>query len=467
MVAALNALALLVFGGMSLLAIFKRHWTLVLLFCFFGYEQLLSTSMGLLASKPWLINVSVALISATAVGMAMSAGKRPFRGALNPNSVLVFALIAFSYLGMFYGNTQEAGAHFVKTGFPYMILLLGVLPCLITGTDVINKMSVPYLLAGCALVVMVLVSPRAEFTGSRLFLDMSYTKGAGTKGNPLAIAEIGGIMVIVGSLMRQTKRSLIIAALRIGGIILGTTICFFSASRGQLIFSIMVAVMFFPVAYQIRNAKQFFIRAGMLGSMAAVMLFVAKKFLFSSEAGERFSGESLTDGVDSRMYFAKTLLGEYFANPGQYLQGMGIGSFNLYVEAGSGEGFSYPHNLFVEILADHGLIGFGLLLFIILVSGIHTFKLLRMVHSGLIERHAVAIVLALSGYVTLISMKQGSYLMLPLPFYAYLIVSKLYLSRVAQLAEEGILFEEYADGEMNNYEYTDYADGDHQSAETI
>ncbi len=456
MVAALNVLALLVFGGISVLAIFKRHWTLVLLFCFFGYEQLLSTSMGLLASKPWLINVSVALISVAAVATAIGSGQRPLRGALNPNSILVFALIAFSYLGMFYGNTQDAGAHFVRTGFPYMVLLLGVLPCLITGTDVINKMSVPYLLAGCALVMMVLVSPRAEFTGSRMYLDMSYTQGAGEKGNPLAIAEIGGIMVIVGSLMHQTNKNLLIAALRICAIVLGITICFFSASRGQLIFSIMVAVLFFPVAYQIRNAKQFFIRAGMLGTMAAIMLFVAKRFLFSSEASERFSGESLSSGVDSRMYYAKTLLGEYLASPGQYIQSMGTGSFNLYVDAGSGEGFSYPHNLFVEIIADHGLIGFGLLLLIVLVSGIHTFKLLRMVHSGLIERHAVAIVLAISGYVTLISMKQGSYLVLPLPFYAYLVLSKLYQTRVAQLAE--VSEDDY------EHEYMDYADEEFQSA---
>lgn len=462
MVAALNALALLVFGGITLLAIFKRHWTLVLLFCFFGYEQLLSTSMGLLASKPWLINVTVALTSVAALGMAMSAGKRPLRGFINANSVLVFGLIVFSYMGMFYGNTPEAGRHFVKTGFPYMILLLGVLPCLITSSEDINKMSVPFLLAGCALVVMVLLSPRAEFTGTRMFLDMSYTKGAGTKGNPLAIAEIGGIMVIVGALMRQTNKNLIIAALRVGGIILGITICFFSASRGQLIFSIFVAVLFYPVAYQIRNAKQFFIRAGGLGAMAGILMIVAKIFLFSSAAGERFSGENLTDGMDSRMYYAKTLLSEYSSNPGQYLQGMGIGSFNLYVEAGSKEGFSYPHNLFIEILADHGLIGFGLLLLIILVSGIHTFKLLRMVHSGLIERHAVAIVLALAGYVTLISMKQGSYLLLPLPFYAYLIISKLYISRMAQLADADEL-EESVDYES----YSEYGDEDFRSAESI
>lgn len=467
MVAALNALALLVLGGMVTLALFKRHWTLALLFCFFGYEQLLSTSMSLLASKPWLINVTVALTSVTALGMAMMAGRRPLRGFLNVNSVLVFALIVFSYLGMFYGQSQDAGAHFVKTGFPYMILLLGVMPCLITGPEDINKMSIPFLLAGCALVVMVLLSPRAEFTGARMRLDMSYTKGAGTKGNPLAIAEIGGIMVIIGALMRQNTKSLVITGLRVGGIVLGITICFFSASRGQLLFSITVAVLFYPVAYQIRNAKQFLIRAGSLGAMAGVILIVANTFLFNSAAGERFSGENIADGVDSRLYYAKTLLSEYFANPGHYLQGMGIGSFNLYVEAGSKEGFSYPHNLFIEILADHGMIGFGLLLMIILISGIHTYKLLRMVHFGLIERHAVAIVLALSGYVTLISMKQGSYLLLPLPFYAYLILSKLYMARTAELAEQGVAVGDNADFAAEHGEYADYAGEDFQSVEAI
>ena len=86
----------------------------------------------------------------------------------------------------------------------------------------------------------------------------------------------------------------------------------------------------------------------------------------------------------------------------------------------------FRSNLIIEILTDHGLIGFGLFLLVVFVTGIHTFKLLRLIRVHAIDRNAVAIVLAMAGYTTLLSMKQGSYVLIPVPFFMYLIISKLY-----------------------------------------
>lgn len=330
---------------------------------------------------------------------------------------------------------------------------------MVATTEQISKMAVPFMLVGCSIVGIIMIHPNTAFTGNRMYIDMSNTKGFGAVGNPLAIAEIGGYLVIVGSLMRPRVPSFTIRALRIASILLGISIAFLSSSRGQLFASVIVSVMFFPVAYEIKNVKQFFIRAGSVGVAGIFVMVIAKMFLLGSASTERFNAENISQGLSSRMNYATTMLREYASQPTSYLQGLGIGSFNVYIEAGE-EGYLYPHNLIVEIIADHGLIGFGIFLAVVVSTGIHTFKLLRLIRVQAIDRNAIAIVLAMAGYTTLLSMKQGSYLLIPAPFFMYLIISKIYVRYKIDMGDTGEFYEEH------DSTYDDYADEDFVHSES-
>ena len=434
MTSALIAFALGVFGLMCFMSLIRPHWALVLIFSFFGYEQLLSSFLPIFAQKSWLINVLATGFAGLAVVSGMVAGRKPLRGSLNANMVLMFLLYIFASTSVLYSFMPSAGMYFLRAGAPSIVLMCVILPLLMYSEDQIQKMCVPLMLVGSALVLMIFVSPRTEIYGTRLFIDMSYTRGLGERGNPLAIAEVGGFMMITAVLMEPKSKNPLISVLRAGSILLGLLISFLVGSRGQLLFSIFFAVMFYPLAHEIRNLKQFFARAVSIGFLGLVILIVSKIVLGSSDASERFSADNLSDGIAGRMYYITSIFEEYASRPTRYLQGLGSGSFNAFVSH-DGDGYIYPHNLIFEILTHHGLIGITLLAGIFMLTGKQTISLIRSGYSGAVNRSSIAIVLALAAYVTMISMKQGSFLLYPLPFYMYLIISKIYRRHILDAAE--------------------------------
>ena len=256
-----------------------------------------------------------------------------------------------------------------------------------------------------------------------------------------------GLMVIVASLMGENGQSVTVKLVRALSIFLGISICFLAATRGQLIFSIFLSILLYPVAYEIKSISQFFTRTATIGVIAGIMLVIGKLFLFKTDSSARFSADELASGFSGRMMFARTMMSEYSANPSHYLQGLGTGSFNAIVQH-DGDNYLYPHNLIVEVLTHHGLIGFCLLIGIFIVTGVHTLKLIKLIPTGQADRGAVAIVIAISGYLTLIAMKQGSFLLVPIPFYMYLITTKLYLRSSAKETQEFCLDEDGYAGDL-------------------
>jgi O-antigen ligase len=442
------------------MAVFKTHWTLVLIFTAFAFEQLLESFFPFFARKSWVINVSTVGITSAALLISFILGKRPFKGIVNINTFLILSLYLFAAMGVVYTIAPEAGRYFLEEGSPYFVLLVLMLPALVSSTDQISKMTTPFMLIGLFILAMILISPRTVFYGTRMFIDLSYTRGSGERGNPLALGELGGTMMIISVLVEPERKNALITLLRISALLIGLSVSFFVGSRGQLVFSLFVAILFYPVAHQIRDIKQFFLRAASIGITLLLVAFVAVKFLSGSEAADRFSSDDIAVGINSRTYYMTEMLNAWGSNPAHYLQGLGTGAFNTIVPHGQ-DGFIYPHNVVIEVLTHHGLIGFTLLCFIFLVTGVHALRLINMGFQGLVNRGVVAIVLAMALYVTMISLKQGSFVLYPLPFYMYMLISKLYSRTVAELALAGE-GAEWGDEENEYHEYGDY--GDDESA---
>jgi hypothetical protein len=458
MVAVLSGIALLLFSMLCLLAMFKTHWTLVLIFTLFAFEQLLESFIPFFALRSWIINVSTAGIAGIALFISLIMGKRPMKGFLNLNTVLILSLYLFAAFGILYSMSPEAGRYFLNKGAPYFALYVLMLPALVSSTEQISKMTVPFLFVGMIILILILASPRTLFYGTRMMIDLSYTRGSGETGNPLALGELGGTMMIIAVLMEPERKSLLVTLLRVAALLVGLSVSFFVGSRGQLVFSLFVAVLCYPIAHEIKDIKQFFIRTGSVGITLLLVAFVAKVFLLGSEATERFSSESISAGIDSRMYYITELMSAWGSNPANYLQGLGTGAFNAVVPHGQ-EGFNYPHNVVVEVLTHHGLIGFTLLCLIFLITAIHGLRLIGLGRQGLVNRGVVAIVLALTVYVTMISLKQGTFVLYPLPFYMYMVVSKLYSRTMAEFAHAGD-YAEWEDADSEFDEYVEYGEND-------
>ncbi len=438
MTAAFSTLSVLLLGVLMLVALVRTRWAIVLVFAYSGIEQLIESFSAFFASKSSLINIAVGMVSLLTVGRLLIVGERPFRGAVNGISILVFILYAFAVFGVLYSMMPEAGKHFVKTGFPYYMLYLVLVPSMITRTSILNEVAIPMLVVGCAVMLAILISPRTIFWGSRMFIDLSYSRaGSDAVGNPLAIGELGGTVVIFAALMSARRAGSLIAVFRTGAVALGLVVCFFAAVRGQLMFSIFFAVLFFPLANHVKNVKQFMIRSASAGAALVVLFGVYKIFLSGSASVTRFSSEGLSEGISSRMYFLTESLKAYTSNPTNFLQGLGTGSFNTVVRHG-GDGYLWPHNLFIDVLMHQGMIGFSIMTVIFLLCARSAWVLFQRARHGQVDRNSVAIALALCGYVTMISMKQGTFMLYPLPFYMFLVLAKMHKLSDAELAEAAL-----------------------------
>ena len=452
----LAAISLLIFAFLCFKALYRPWWASVLVLSYIAYEQFLVSYFTVLARHSYILNITAGLVALSSVMVAILNGRRPYQGYFNLNTILVGLLYALAIFGVSYSMMPAAGMYFIRQGIPVAGLMLVILPLLVDSMDHIRKMSVPLMLIGCSLVTLVLISPRTQIYGARLFIEYSQTMGSkDDRGNPLALAELGGLMILFATLMEPQRFVGLTNLLRTLSIILGVSIAFLVGSRGQLVFAIALAVMLYPLSHSVRDIKQFFVRAGAIGIFGIIMAVIAKVFLASSVSSQRFTADDISVGLQGRMYFATSMLNEYVANPAYYLQGLGTGSFNAIVRHG-GVGYLYPHNLIIEVLTHHGMIGFTLLMGIFAMTGYHLYKLWRLAMKGIVDRSAVAILLAFTFYLTLLSMKQGSFILIPIPFYAYLISSKLAIQKRAELAHD-IYGDECAEYEYDWEEYGERA----------
>ncbi|MCA9304079.1 MAG: hypothetical protein KC996_08160, partial [Phycisphaerales bacterium] len=425
MTAILTALVVLGMMYLILQGILKPQWALLLVLSFLPLEQLLGSYLPLLARKSWITNVAVGLVAMFALGIEFLRGQKPMRGYFNTTWLLVFFLYVFTAFGIFWSPIPEAGKYFLRTGFPYYMLLLVILPGLIRDLENIRRFVVPFMVIGSAIIFFILNSPRTEIYAGRLFVDLSYSTGSSSdRASPLTTAELGGAILIVAALFKPSRFPKPILVLRIASIFAGMGIMVLSGTRGQLLFAVALSVAFFPVAYRIKSAAQFFLTSGAVGMMCGLFYLAIKVFFVSGESNDRWSAAGLSQGMSSRMYYATTMLGEYVGNPGALLGGLGSGAFNAYVDENS-ENFLYPHNLVIEVLTEHGLIGLGLLMGIFLTTGLAALRLFKHYREDPVYRPVLAILFALCAYVTLISLKQGSYALIPLPFYWYLVLAKI------------------------------------------
>jgi hypothetical protein len=448
--------ALVALGMMYLIiqGILKPQWALLLVLSFLPLEQLLASYIPPLARQSWITNVAVGIVAIIALCIEFLRGNKPLNGYFNLTWMLVFALYVFTAFGIAWSPIPEAGKYFLRTGFPYYMLLLVILPALIRDMENIRRFAVPFMIIGSAIIILILNSPRTEIYGGRLFVDLSYSTGSSNdRASPLSTAELGGAILIVAALFRPSRYIKPIFVLRVVSIFAGMGIMVLSGTRGQLVFALGLSVMFFPLAYRIKNVAQFFLTSGAV-AMLCGLFYVAIKFFFTSgEASDRWTAAGISQGLSSRGYYARTMLDEYLSNPSALMGGLGSGAFNAYVDEKS-ENFLYPHNLLVEVLTEHGLIGFGILLGIFMTTGLAALRLFRYYRDDLVYRPVLAILLAMCAYVTLISMKQGSYALIPLPFYWYLVLSKI--DRRVQ-TQQIMEYQGYAD--LDTAAYEDYEDG--------
>jgi O-antigen ligase len=187
-------------------------------------------------------------------------------------------------------------------------------------------------------------------------------------GDPIGIAQNCGITLVlcVAYLFESSW-------FRRGVLVLVATTAFFillaTASRGPLIATV-VGGMAAILLYRRLSRK---IAGVVVGTTALVMLFV---LLAPGQALRRFgqslSGESLSTVSNGRMGIYSLALNHVTDSP---LLGLGTAGYSAL--EGSFKNLTYPHNMFIEVLIEWGLVGMAVFLLLLIIIGTRMIAFVR------------------------------------------------------------------------------------------
>ena len=308
-----------------------------------------------------------------------------------------------------------------------LIILLGALYC--NSFQAVDKMMKAFLLSGtvCIFGILFFGRPAGGYEASRLMFANAPS---------LAISDFIGYGIFVLLTFWLAKRKFSLTKLLIPFVAFGVLAIFLTGTRGTIL-GLVVSSFFILYAYR-KNQGIMTIIGGLV--LVVVIGVVANFFLTTKSQAERFSTEIIRNDVLIRVDMVKSTLSEWLKSP---VFGTGTGDTSFQLTGTTGER-QYPHNIYLELLNELGIVGF--VFYVILLA--HSFRVIKMAVSyqldNVIPREFLVVITAGLIYQLLLSAKGGSYIGGDLYFFLGAGVSFVEMAR-RQLVER----------EMYDYESTD------------
>lgn len=380
--------------------------------------SLLSSALGLK-----VVNIGVGLTAAFAAAKACLTTPNALRRWMNAATVSALALLAWAAISLLWSPSRTEGLEIVVGNVPYLVLFLILAPLLIADVEELRISQQAMLLLGMVLCAIIVLSP--EFTSR--YGRLGYVVASGVRSNPLAIGELGGVVLLIAATMRGTTLlGFPLLPLRVAAAILGVLVSIKSGSRGQLAFALAVSVVVVPVAAPVRNVGAFIASAIIVGLTLLVVDFVISNQLQGIEA-RRFSAEALLYGDSStfgRVNNVVALGAEWIRNPIALFIGLGYGAFASLPASG---GQPYSHVMFADALFELGLPGLALTVTGMVVGSLSLLRLFRVHSSDRLLRSTIAVLLAMLAYQVLLANKQGTMWGIPALFTLQAVATRIWL----------------------------------------
>lgn len=394
---------------------------------------LTSSALGIKA-----VNIGVGLTALFSAAKVLLTRPGGFSHWMNSALVCALCMLVWAAITLLWSPAREDGVDAVIANWPYLVLFVIVAPVLLSDIDDVRVSQQALLILGMVLCAIIIASPEFTSRSGRL----GFVIASGVRSNPLAIGELGGVVLLVAATMRGTTlMGFPLLPLRVAAAILGVLVAIKSGSRGQLAFALLVTVLFVPVAAPVRNVGAFISSAIIVGVTVFVVDFVISTQLQGLDA-RRFSSEALLYGDSSafgRVNNVIALAGEWIRNPVAIVIGLGYGAFSTLPEAG---GQPYSHVMFADALFELGIPGIALMTTGLAVGGLSTLGLFRMYSSDRIMRSAVAVIAGMLAYQVLLANKQGAIWGIPMLFTLQAAVTRVWLRERDALQEQALLDEE-------------------------
>jgi len=408
-------------GGMLFL-LWRPYWVFVLIVCMWPVEQLITSYVPALSYRTTLINLIIGSLAVLAVFTRLFKRDPILQAYKNPVTVLTLLFYLLWLLGIVYAPqvAKDYVLEGLTTSLSYQGLFLLLLPLVLLNVAEFRQMLGGVMLLGAAVAVLIMANPNSAYHSGRLVLDLGMVGGGISQhGNPLALGEMGGMLALMAALVRPARVSPLYNLLRVAAFVSGMGLAIGSGSRGQVLAAGICGVAFFPVARRLASVKHFFF--GVIGFCVLVVgIYAVFKLFVGQQNQQRWEVFGMLRDTSLRLTYVWELLSEWLAHPEAWLFGLGT---NAYVAISPDRALTYVHNIAAEALCEHGIVGAVLFVSIMWLTIRCGYSLWSAHKNDDSMRSTVAILLAVSAYYLLLSLKQGS-LSSPAPFYWWLVLAK-------------------------------------------
>ncbi|MEM7809275.1 MAG: hypothetical protein AAF561_14290 [Planctomycetota bacterium] len=407
------------FIGFVMLAVFRRPSVAVAAFlCTYGLEQWAQSRSTWFFINSSLTNMATGGLLVWALMMRVVKGQGIVQGGVPPVAILIGALFGWVVLSVLWSPVPATSAANIKEQFPYLVAAIVLMPLIVR--DFADARAGLLMTVFLGMVILLLLLTTTNWTGR----EITFAGVGGTvkdeRGNPLAIASLGGWIALIALLFNFKGLSTPMTIIRYAVVVLGLLIAIRSNSRGQVFALVTAGLLFLPLSRQLKNAKQLVV----VGAGVALVLGITF-LLFQSQGlteSERWSTEQMVETYgDSRLGPAGMLLEAWWAEgPAAWIIGLGSSA------SFSGEivGF-YPHLVLLEVLGELGFIGFTLLVSLTAVTFYNAYRIAKVSEDPQLRGVAAALA-ALFMFEVILSFKQGSLLGTPMAFGFAMLIGRLW-----------------------------------------
>ena len=369
-------------------------------FCMFGLEQWGQATTTFFVQHQTATNYLIGGILVLAV---MVQGVKKGFSLLSdfpPVGWLILALFVYAFASAQWAPRSDISLDLWASRWPYLVIFIVLSPLLITQSRDLRAANIGLLVGGGFLTILLLFFVKWEYR--LIVLGHNF-------GNPLAVSTMAAMVVLVAVLADPWPESRWWFPLKWMLIGLCLALVVRSASRGQLLGTLLVSFACWPISRRLANVKQFVILGLVVVFLGGATSWAIQEYSSDQQIygarGNRWNEQSAQEDVSSRLINAIFLVRLAYESPETVL--IGLGNSASYDPRILG---IYPHFVPLEVLAEEGLIGFGLYLTILFCSIRSCLRCFRSITNNPRERLLLGGLVGLYMFTLLLSFKQGSLL---------------------------------------------------------
>jgi hypothetical protein len=364
----------------------------------YALEQLVQALNPFYVAHTVTINLVVGFIASLSLFRVVTSAPVTETLALSKPGWLGLTLVFYSLISTLWSPDPSLSLTVWMSSFPYVVLSLIIAPILLKNVSRFDAVFGLFIVFGVLICVALLLGVSWDQRNVLITTE----EGRGMWGNPLAVASLAGTVSLVALLYRPSYAGAAYRLMRWSAAAVAIILIVKSGSRGQLMFVFVSLLLVSP----------FLVRQSMWKGIAAVLLVAAIMLAAAAwsleafwQGSDRWSADNMDSSAEGRLDNALFLVSLAASEPGTLI--FGLGNSAAYDRHLLG---IYPHFVPLEVLAEEGLVGFGIYTLLIAATFASLMRCWKLAPLVPVTDSLVVTLGAVFVFNWLLSWKQGSML---------------------------------------------------------